>query len=80
MTRVKVNQLVITCEACGNVKKFDVSSQEECEVIFRNFRCENNCGRNLYSYITLGTLETVPDDVPAEHALQQEEVSAVESH
>ncbi|NOZ55295.1 MAG: hypothetical protein GXO73_00715 [Calditrichaeota bacterium] len=80
MTRVKVNQLVITCEACGNVKKFDVSSQEECEVIFRNFRCENNCGRNLYSYITLGTLETVPDEEPVEQSAGEPAVSLVESH
>lgn len=53
---IEYTQLIITCEACGNVKRYMVRSKEECDRIFREFRCENGCGRNLYSFITLGTL------------------------
>ena len=53
---IEYTQLIITCEACGNVKRFTIASQDECERIFREFHCENSCGRNLYSFITLGTL------------------------
>ena len=54
MKSIKINELIITCESCGNVKKFNVDSQVDCEEIFRKFTCENNCGRNLYSFITVG--------------------------
>ncbi len=54
MTNIEVRQLIITCEACGHVKHFSVSSTEDCERIFNEFQCPNNCGRNLYSYITVG--------------------------
>jgi len=67
MQDIEYTQLIITCEACGNVKRFTVTSQEECERIFRDFHCENSCGRNLYSFITLGTLHvefTPPPDPP----------------
>lgn len=66
MQDIEYTQLIITCEACGNVKRFTVTSQEECERIFRDFHCENSCGRNLYSFITLGTLhvEFTPPDPP----------------
>jgi hypothetical protein len=56
MQDIEYTQLIITCEACGNVKRFTIASQDECERIFREFHCENSCGRNLYSFITLGTL------------------------
>ncbi|MDZ7363472.1 MAG: hypothetical protein ONB46_22540 [candidate division KSB1 bacterium] len=56
MQDIEYTQLIITCEACGNVKRFTVTSQEEYERIFQDFHCENSCGRNLYSFITLGTL------------------------
>ena len=57
MPDIEYTQLIITCEACGNVKRYMVRSQEECDRIFREFRCENGCGRNLYSFITLGNLK-----------------------
>lgn len=57
MPDIEYSQLIITCEACGNVKRYLVRSQEECDRIFREFRCENGCGRNLYSFITLGNLK-----------------------
>jgi len=54
---VKLREMIITCEACGNVKHFKVKSEPDCRRIFENFRCENNCGRNLYSFITVGKLQ-----------------------
>ena len=57
MPEIEYSQLIITCEACGNVKRYMVRRQEECDRIFREFRCENGCGRNLYSFITLGNLK-----------------------
>jgi hypothetical protein len=59
MPDIEYSQLIITCEACGNVKRYMVRSQDECDRIFREFRCENGCGRNLYSFITLGNLKRV---------------------
>lgn len=56
MKRIKLNEMIITCESCGNVKRFHVDTQEDSERIFKEFRCENNCGRNLYSFITVGSL------------------------
>lgn len=56
MQNIKVKELIITCESCGNVKKFHITAQDDCDEIFRNFKCENNCGRNLYSFITVGTV------------------------
>jgi len=55
-TGIEIRELIITCEACGNVKRYSVKNQEECERIFNEFQCFNNCGRNLYSYITVGVL------------------------
>ena len=57
MQNIKIYELIITCESCGNVKKYRVSSQEDSEKLFRNFKCENNCGRQLYSFITVGTVK-----------------------
>ena len=56
MDTIEVKELIITCEACGNVRKFEVKSEKDSEAIFRNYKCENNCGKNLYSFITVGTL------------------------
>jgi len=56
MQDIRIKELIITCESCGNVKKYQVNSQDDCEQIFQNFKCENNCGRNLYSFITVGML------------------------
>ena len=53
---IEYSQMIITCEACGNVKRFVVRDQAESQRLFNEFHCENNCGRNLYSFITLGTL------------------------
>lgn len=76
MQDIEYTQLIITCEACGNVKRFTIASQDECERIFREFHCENSCGRNLYSFITLGTLhrELEPlaemEEIPSEESPQ----------
>ncbi len=57
MEEIKIKELIISCESCGTVKKFKVESQADCDRIFHNFRCENNCGRSLYSFIEVGTIE-----------------------
>lgn len=53
---IEYNRLIITCESCGNVRRFAVRTQEESQRLFKEFDCENSCGRNLYSFITVGTL------------------------
>ena len=74
MEDIEYTQLIITCEACGNVKRFTIASQDECERIFREFNCENSCGRNLYSFITLGTLHRalMPSEPPAQETPSEE--------
>ncbi len=57
MQIVKVKDLIITCESCGNVKKFIVTNEKESENIFNEFTCENKCGKNLYSFITIGNIK-----------------------
>ena len=57
MDHVDYTELIITCEACGSVTKYTLKNESEADVIFQQFECENGCGRNLYSFITLGTLK-----------------------
>ena len=64
MQKVKLYEMIITCESCGNVKRFPVQSQEDCERLFNGFRCENNCGKNLLSFISVGLLEREQYQVP----------------
>ncbi len=54
---IEYTRLIITCESCGNVRRFIVHTQEESQRLFKEFDCENSCGRNLYSFITVGTLK-----------------------
>ena len=61
ISAVVINEMIITCEACGNVKHYSVNNEADCNRIFNNFRCENNCGRNLYSFITVGTVKREPE-------------------
>lgn len=57
MENIKYRELIISCEACGTVKRFEINKFAECERIFKNYKCKNNCGRNLYSFITVGELK-----------------------
>ena len=57
MEAIHYSELIIACEACGSVHKYRVIDQYDAEKIFQEFECENGCGRNLYSFITLGTIE-----------------------
>lgn len=57
MEFVEVKELIITCESCGSVKKFNVRDEAESQKIFDDFICQNKCGRNLYSFITVGTIK-----------------------
>lgn len=62
MQGVQYTELIIACEACGSVKRFTVKNHEDAEKLFRDFQCENGCGRNLYSFISLGTLHREAGD------------------
>ena len=64
MKNIKINEMIITCESCGNVKRFRAHSQEDCDKVFKEFKCENNCGRNLYSFIAVGSLERKTYHIP----------------
>jgi len=57
MNEVLYTDLIIACESCGEVKKFTVANQSNADDLFRDYRCPNGCGRQLYSFITLGTLK-----------------------
>jgi hypothetical protein len=57
MAEIIYTELVITCEACETVKKFQVSNYDECLKIFKKYHCPNGCGRNLYSFFTVGRLK-----------------------
>ncbi len=57
MERVEFTEMIITCEACGSVTRFTLKNPQDADQIFQQFQCENGCGRNLYSFITLGTLK-----------------------
>ncbi len=56
MQVIVLSELIVTCEACGSVKKFLVKDEPESIRLFGEFTCENKCGKNLYSFITVGTL------------------------
>ena len=60
MEAIHYTELIIACEACGSVHKYRVANQDDADKIFQEFECENGCGRNLYSFITLGTIEIKP--------------------
>jgi RNase P subunit RPR2 len=62
MEAIEYREIVITCETCGNVRRFPVHSEDDCHRIFQKFECENKCGRNLYSFITVGTLKLVEEE------------------
>jgi hypothetical protein len=57
MADISYEELVITCEACDTIKKFPVSTYEECLKIFGEYHCPNGCGRNLYSFFTVGQMK-----------------------
>jgi hypothetical protein len=57
MPEIAYQELVITCEACQTVKKFSVKDYDQCLKIFRDYKCPNGCGRNLYSFFTVGRLK-----------------------
>ncbi len=57
MPDISYQELVITCEACQTVKKFTVNDYDECLKIFKNYKCANGCGRNLYSFFTVGKMK-----------------------
>jgi len=59
MDDVVYQELTITCEACQTVKKFSVSEYNDCLRIFKEYKCPNGCGRNMYSFFTVGRLKKI---------------------
>jgi hypothetical protein len=57
MAEITYAELVITCEACETVQRFNVDTYDECLKIFKEYQCPNGCGRNLYSFFTIGRLK-----------------------
>lgn len=57
LQEITYKELVITCEVCRTVKKFSVKDYDECLNIFQDYQCQNGCGRNLYSFFTVGILK-----------------------
>jgi len=62
MTQVVYQEMVISCEACNTVKKYSVKTDQECEHLFKNYHCPNGCGRNMYSYFSVGHIKSEKDD------------------
>ncbi len=56
MKSVDYQEVIITCEACKTVRKFPVSDYDQCLDIFHQYQCPNGCGRNLYSFFSVGRL------------------------
>ena len=48
--------LIISCEACGEVRYLDAASDEEATRQFKEFCCKKGCDRSYYSYITIGQI------------------------
>ena len=48
--------MIISCEACGEVRYFDAASDDESANLFSSFRCKKGCDRSYYSYITIGQI------------------------
>lgn len=58
-------QLIITCENCGHVERFEVHSETESEKIIKNFTCPGQCSPKLYSYFTIGQISIKSFQKPA---------------
>jgi len=63
MTDIIYQEMTITCEGCRAVQKFKVTAYEECLEIFNDFQCPEGCGRNLYSFLTVGKMKKTPRPV-----------------
>ncbi len=57
MATISYREVVITCEACGKIKKMPVRNYEECLSVFGKYQCPNGCGRNMYSFFTVGRFQ-----------------------
>ena len=57
MFSIQFNEIIIGCEVCGEVRRYQVQSQQECDKIYKELKCENKCGRNLYGFIYLPLIQ-----------------------
>ena len=63
MMEIIYQEMTITCEGCRSVQKFKVADYEECLEIFNGFLCAEGCGRNLYSFLTVGKMKKTAQSV-----------------
>ena len=56
MEEIHYNEFIITCDACGGVKKFPVHDSDDTATLFHEYQCVNGCGKNMLSFIKLGLL------------------------
>ncbi len=57
MKEIVYQEVVITCEACGTVKRMPIHDYDECLKHFHGFQCPNGCGHNLCSFMTIGKVQ-----------------------
>jgi hypothetical protein len=57
MEDIHYREMVIVCEACHTVQKLPVEKYDDCLDLFHAYNCPNGCGRNLYSFFTVGQLK-----------------------
>ena len=50
---MKTLNLIITCEGCGEVRRFKAESEHQARIIFQDFRCSKGCEQSMHSYITI---------------------------
>ncbi|MBD3374622.1 hypothetical protein GF406_06265 [candidate division KSB1 bacterium] len=63
---IQHQSLIVTCESCGDVNRYQVNSEDQVEQILNHYTCKNKCNAQYCSYILIGTIkvpksqETVP--------------------
>jgi len=53
---VQQQEIIFTCESCGEVIHMKIECDEEIETILRSHHCKNNCKAEFRSYIIIGKL------------------------
>ena len=56
--------LIITCESCGKVNYFKISSESEIAEIFNAYQCPGGCEKQYHSYISVGEILLNPTQPP----------------
>ncbi|OPZ70558.1 MAG: hypothetical protein BWY83_01578 [bacterium ADurb.Bin478] len=48
--------LIITCEACGQVDRYQAEDETEMTELVQAYRCPNHCDKKYCSYISVGQI------------------------